>query len=301
MSHCKINDLLKHAIQNKYAVGLFESWNLESTLAVVRAAEIVRSPVIIGFCGAYLCNPERKFKEDLNLYAMMVKEIAREASVPIATMLNESNDVKIVYRAIKAGFNMVMFTDENMDIYKLSAVTSNIVEFAHACDVAVEAEVGHIPVANNATSNINLGNNTDPDLAVQFVKETGIDALAVAIGNVHLLEDKKAELDMDLLNTLHKRIDIPLVLHGGTGIDKDCFHESINLGVAKINVGAGLKRKVINAEKKYFLENDTSNMNPNDILGKGGIFDINVHSQDYLIEEVIEFIRAFGGENMAMR
>jgi len=300
MALVNAKDLLQHALQNKYAVGYFESWNLETTYAVIRAAEIARSPVMIGFCGTYLENPDRKYKEDLNLHASILKEVARNASVPVATLLNETDNINMVYRAIRAGFDMVMFVDDDMPVEQLADTQRKIVEFAHACGVAVEAEVGSLPTADNKTGEINSGNNTDPEVAARFVQDTGVDALAVAVGNIHLLEGRKAELDMALLGRLHKSVNIPLVLHGGTGIDKACFREAVEMGIAKVNVGAGLKRTVINAEKKYFLENNVELMNPNDILGKGGRYDIAIHSHDALIEEVLEYIRAFNGENKAM-
>jgi fructose/tagatose bisphosphate aldolase len=88
MSSIRCVDLLRHAQENSYAVGYFEAWNLESLLAVVRAAEIARSPVMVGFCGEYLANPQRKFKEDINLYGAFARQVAQGASVPVATLLN---------------------------------------------------------------------------------------------------------------------------------------------------------------------------------------------------------------------
>jgi ketose-bisphosphate aldolase len=293
-------DLLKHAQDNNYAVGYFEAWNLESLLAVVRAAEATRSPVMIGFCGEYLNNPERRLKEDLFLYGSIVKKIARCASVPVATLLNEAIDINMAYRGVKAGFDMVMFVDEHMPVEQLTPIQKNLVKFAHACDVAVEAEVGALGMSNQSTGEMQTGFNSDPDVAARFVVDTGVDALAVSIGNVHLLEGFKAKLDMDLLERLNQKVTVPLVLHGGTGIDKADFKPAIERGIAKVNVGAGLKRIVIRNEQQYFAENNVSLMNPNDILGKGGKLDINSRSYDAMMEEVIDFIQAFGGLNKAL-
>ena len=134
MSSIRCVDLLRHAQENSYAVGYFEAWNLESLLAVVRAAEIAGSPVMVGFCGEYLANPQRKFKEDINLYGALARQVAQSVSVPVATLLNESIDMNVAYQGVKADFDMVMFVDEGMPIDRLTVVTRKLVEFARAPD-----------------------------------------------------------------------------------------------------------------------------------------------------------------------
>jgi ketose-bisphosphate aldolase len=299
MSSIRCVDLLRHAQENSYAVGYFEAWNLESLLAVVRAAEIACSPVMVGFCGEYLANPKRKFKEDINLYGTLARQVAQSVSVPVATLLNESTDMSVAYQGVKADFDMVMFVDEKMPTDQLTVVTRKLVEFAHACDVAVEGEVGSLGVADQITGQKSAGNKTDPGVAAKFVAETGVDALAVSIGNIHFLEGGKVKLDFDLLEQIHQQVSVPLILHGGTGVDKADFKPSIKRGVAKVNVGAGLKRVVIESNLQYLAESDLSRMNPNDVLGRGGVLDMNVRSQEALIDEVLGFIKAFGSENMA--
>jgi ketose-bisphosphate aldolase len=301
MSYISVNDLLAHAKKHKYAVGYFESWNIESTYAVVRAAEKLQSPVIIGYCGEYLNHGERAYKENLYVYASMLQQIAQASTVPVATLLNEADDLPMTYQAIKAGFDMVMFVDDEMPIDELTIVQKKLVEFAHPCGVAVEAELGSLPTADKKTGALKAGANTDPAEAARFVKETGVDALAVAVGNIHLLENKKATIDFDLLEKLYKAIPVPLVLHGGTGVAKPQFAQAIDLGIAKVNVGAGLKRVVIDAEKNYFSKNDVDSMNPNDVFGKGGPLDLATCGQKALMDTVIEFIQAFKSENMARK
>jgi ketose-bisphosphate aldolase len=299
MALVSMQSILRDALEAGYAVGYFESWNLESTYAVVRAAEALRSPVIIGCCGEYVENPARRHREHLGVYAAMARAVAQEASVPVATLLNEADEVDTVYRGIQAGFGMVMFADDEMPTDRLEPLQKHLVEVAHACGVAVEAEVGALPMAHRESGQLDQGWKTDPARAAQFVERTGVDALAVSIGNVHLLEGKKAELDMGLLTALAERVKAPLVLHGGTGIDRAAFREATKLRVAKVNVGAGLKRAVIEAERRYFAETDVSRMNPNDVLGTGGPHDLGVAGQEALMHEVEGYIRAFGGEGKA--
>lgn len=299
MALVSMQSILRHALEGQYAVGYFESWNLESTYAVVRAAEAARSPVLIGCCGEYVENRARKYPEHLGVYAAMCRAIAREAKVPVATLLNEADELETVYRGVQAGFGGVMFADDDMPIAEQEQVQRRVVEVAHACGVAVEAEVGALPMAHRESGTMEEGWKTDPDQAAGYAERTGVDALAVSVGNVHLLEGKKAELDMALLARLSAKVKVPLVLHGGTGIDRAAFQEAAKLRVAKVNVGAGLKRVVIEAERKYFAATDVTKMNPNDVLGTGGPQDLGVAGQEALMQEVVSYIRAFGGEGKA--
>ena len=170
MPSINVNKLLHDAIERNYCVGYFESWDLESTLAVVRAAEKLKSPVIIGFCGEYLSNSERAYREDLFLYGMMLRRIAHTASVPVATLLNECAEFDYALRGISAGFDMVMYVDSEMPVSQYTLYQQKLAEFAHSCDVCVEAEIGALPTANQGTGAKQGGNKTDAITAAQFVK-----------------------------------------------------------------------------------------------------------------------------------
>ncbi|MCL2864107.1 MAG: class II fructose-bisphosphate aldolase [Lachnospiraceae bacterium] len=303
----KINGkaLLDHAEANKYAVGYFESWNLESTLAVVRAAEILKSPVMIGVCGTYIAEPKRTYKENLSIYGAMLNTIAEQAKVPVAVLLNESDDETLVYRGVQEKFDMVMFAPifaaNALPIEEQIAVQKRIVHYAHRCNVAVEAEVGELPMVNSATGDIHKGENTDPELAVNFAKETGIDALAVAVGNCHLMEDAKADIDFSLIHKIKSMTEknLRLVLHGGTGVDLKDFKGAIEVGITKVNIGTALKRAAVNATKDYYNKNDVDKMDVNDILGRGMEWDIMVKQQEAIMNVVTDYIKAFHGENKA--
>ncbi len=303
MSKVNAKQLLQHAKENKYAVGYFESWNLESTLAVVRAAEKLKSPVMIGVCGTYVGEPKRKYPESIDVYAAMLNQIAAEATVPVVTLLNESDDETMVYQAIKAGFDMVMFApifaSDALPFEEQVRIQKNIVRYASACHVAVEAEIGELPLNNSATGEFHEGENTDPEVAARFAREVGIDALAIAVGNCHLMEDGKATLDLNLLKDISKRTDTHLVLHGGTGLALGDFKAAIELGIVKVNVGTALKRAVINATKNYFGSHDVDHMDPNDVLGRGCELDLAVVQEAAIMNVVEAYIKAFNGENKA--
>ena len=303
MSRVSVKEMMDHALKHKYAVGYFESWNLESTLAVVRAAENMKSPVMIGVCGTYIGEPKRKYRENISIYQAMLAQIAEESSVPVALLLNEADDEEMVLKAIEKGFDMVMFapvfSSDTLSLQELTKIQKRIVQKAHERGVCVEGEVGELPLFNSATGELQEGEDTDPDVCCNFVKETGIDTVAVAVGNCHLKEDGMVTINYEALQTLAEKIDIPLVLHGGTSISHEDLSKASAMGVAKVNFGTGLKRAALNAVKEYMSKHDVDKMDPNDILGRGREKDIIAFEQEAIIQYVEETIKALNVENKA--
>ena len=303
MGRVSVKTLMEHALEHKYAVGYFESWNLESTLAVVRAAENVNSPVIIGICGTYIGEPKRKYKESLAVYYAMLSQIAGEAKVPVALLLNESDDEEMVIKAAESGFDMVMYapvcSSKEIPLDELTKIQKRIAQKAHENGAAVEGEVGELPLYNSAAGKLHDGEDTDPKICAAFVKETGIDTVAVSVGNCHLKEDGMVTINYDALKALAETIDIPLVLHGGTSIARADLGKAAAMGVAKVNFGTGMKRAVLNTLKRYMAEHEVDWMDPNDVLGRGADKDLLVLEQEAVIRYVEETIRAMNGENKA--
>jgi ketose-bisphosphate aldolase len=299
MALVSMRTLMDHALHNKYAVGYFEAWNMESILAVKDAAEATNSPVIIGFGGQFIGSKKRKLKENIHHYGCLGKAIAENTKVPVALLLNEAHEVPLLIEGMKAGFNAIMYEGNGTPMDEFIGINKYLVKEAHKLNVLVEAEVGQLPDADIATDTISSGRMTDPDEAAYFVKETGIDALAVAVGNVHLLEGKKATLDFNLIKKLRERIDVPLVLHGGTGISDDSFKEAIDLGMCKINVGTILKRAYLNYIHSYLKEHDIDKMDPHNIIGRGGDADLLCGARQAVCDEIVRFIKVFGSENKA--
>ena len=299
MSLVTMKSLLKHASENKYAVGYFEAWNLESVLAVINAAEKTNSPVIIGFSGMFVGNMQRIIEENIYHYGALGKAIAENAKVPAALLLNESFRLDLLVKGLKAGFNAVMYQNPKDTFEEMIEINKYLVKTAHFCGADVEAEVGELPTADISTNTFSEGEMTDPDQAAYFVEQTGIDALAVAVGNVHLLEGRKSGLDFELIKMLKKKIDVPLVLHGGTGISPESLKEAINLGMCKINVGTVLKRVFINAIRTYLNENKVDCIDPHEVVGKGGDQDMLCRARNAVTDEVVRFIKIFGSENKA--
>ncbi|HHU53857.1 MAG TPA: class II fructose-bisphosphate aldolase [Clostridiaceae bacterium] len=292
-------ELIEDAQNRSYAIGYFEAWNIESLISIVKAAENKRSPVMIGFCGEYLENAERKYEVDLELFSKIAKEVALKSSVPVITLLNESNTVEYTLKGIEAGFDSVMYVDEKIELEEMIIRQQKIVDQAHRKGILVEGEIGSLGLVDASSGDFYEGNKTRPEDAVYFAEKTNVDLLAISFGNVHLLEKSKAELDFDLLKTINEKVSIPLVLHGGTGIADEDFKKTIENGIVKVNIGAGLKREVIKSIQNYFEEYDVDEMNPNDVLGKGNLQDLDFYSHEGLITKVMNYMDLFNSTGKA--
>ena len=293
--------LLRHARAHNYAVGYFEAWNLESVLAVKDAAEQADSPVILGFNGGFLEDSRRRTEEDIYHYGALGRAIAERARVPAALILNEARQVPTLVRGLHAGFNVVMHDHEGSSLEESLAVNQYLARTAHAMGAEVEAEIGELPAHDMKTDRTTAGQKTDPHTAVDFVRQTGVDALAVAVGNVHMLEGHTAPLDLDLIRTLRELIEVPLVLHGGTGIERAALREAIRLGVSKVNVGTILRRTFINALERYFHEHDAKRLDPNEGTSTGGPNNMLLAARAAVTSEVVELMRVFGSAGMGTR
>jgi ketose-bisphosphate aldolase len=284
-----ISELVRHAREHRYALGYFESWNFESLQGVLDAAEATRSPVIIGFNGEFLSHPDRQLSERLHCYAALGKAAAAGASVPCGFIFNECPDDEWVRNAVLAGFNLVMPADPGASFQDYSRRVAELTEFAHRYGVAVEAEVGHLPDGTAGTRN---GSQlTDPELAARFIQETGIDLLAVSVGNVHVMTKGEQDLDLGRLSQICLRVAKPLVLHGGTGISATSLREAIGLGVTKVNYGTYLKQRYLSAVRLSLAPNVD---NPHELLGIGGRRDVMIAGRIAVRDAVLERIGLLG-------
>ena len=299
MAIVKMGTILKCASENTFAVGYFETFNMESTQAVIDAAEKTNSPVIIGFSGVFTNSPKREIKENIYNYGAMACSMAKHANIPVAIILNEADDLAMLVQSIDAGFNVVMYQKPGEAFEETIKITQYLVKTAHYLGAEVESEVGELPEANVSDGPVSMGVNTDPDKARYFVEQTGIDALAVAIGNVHLLEGKKSKLDFELLKALRKKIHVPLVLHGGTGIADDDVKEAIAIGVTKINIGTILKRTYLDVLTDFCCNRDMTKMNPHILIGFGGPDDLVCSARKAIADVVAGYLKLYGSENKA--
>jgi fructose/tagatose bisphosphate aldolase len=283
-------ELLATARRHGYALGYFESWDLASLEGVIDAAEKTRSPAIIGFNGEFLSRRNRELPARLEWYAALGRAAAESAKVPCSLMFNECPADDWVERAIGLGFNLVMLADADANDEELGRRTAALAAIAHRRNVAVEAEIGTLPFGPGGDDGASL---TDPALAAAFVRETGVDLLAVSTGNVHVLLDGRQRLDLAHLAAIREKVDVPLVLHGGSGIAAESLCAAIALGVAKVNFGTYLKQRCIAALRNALAEMP-ENGNPHDTFGGGGGSDLGIVVRRAMCDAVLERIELLG-------
>ena len=291
--------LMEDAEAGQYAVGYFESWNLESLLAVADAARAARSPVILGFSGIYLTHPGRMFDEGLSVYAAMGLDVCRKLPVPACLLFNESPAFDAVLEAVDLGFNLVMFSDDELPPAALAAPVKKVCAKAHAAGAAVEAELAAPPglsgQVTEAPADVQL---TDVAQAVRFAEETGVDALAVNIGQVHLHGRKQVRLDLDRLAQLRAALGVPLVLHGASSVDRSDLAAAARQGIRKINVGSVLKQAALR-ELHAACQRTKPDANPYELIGSGLRDDVLVAGRAAIQKVVIDLLDLFGSANRA--
>lgn len=240
-------DVLADAKKNKYGVGLFNTVNLEMAKGVLAAAEELRAPVIIGSAEILLdCS-------ELQELADMLKPMAERATVPVVLHLDHGLCEERVREAINLGFTSVMYDCSAKPYEENKKCLADIVKLAHAHNITVEGELGHVGSnANAADHNI----YTDPMQAKEFAEETGVDALAVAIGTAHGVYKEKPVLDIGRLKEIAEVVDVPLVLHGGSGLSDDDFRNVIANGISKVNIFTDINTALC----KYIHDNWSENV-----------------------------------------
>lgn len=231
-----MKELLTIAKENKFAVPAFNIGSLEILRAVMEVAEETNSPVILEIHPLeieYLTDP----------FVLTVKEYAHKSKVPVVIHMDHGSNIYDVMRSIKNGYTSVMIDASNLPYEENVARTKQVVELAHKVNVSVEAEIGTIGAMNYETEGVDNVLYTDPEQAKDFVKRTGIDCLAVAIGTAHGLYPKNftPKLNLELLKILNKEVNIPLVLHGGSGNPDEEVTASVSLGVSKVNISSDVK------------------------------------------------------------
>lgn len=285
-----INQLLSSAARKHYAVGYFESWSIDSLQGVIDAAEATRSPVILGFNGEFLSHPHRRSQERLSWYGALGVAAARSASVPCGLIFNECAHDAWLRQALTAGFNLIMPADPALAPARYTAWVRELAVLAHQQGAAIEAELGTLPSGIEGEEHHDAS-ETDPTAAASFVAATGIDLLAVSVGNIHIKLAGQDGLDLAKLETIAARVCVPLVLHGGTGIAPQAVKEAIKLGVRKVNYGTYMKQHYLRVLSAV-LERPIAN--PHEILGLGGEHDLLVAGRQAVRDAVLERIELLG-------
>lgn len=242
-------DILKKAHEDGYAVGAFNTSNLEMTKAIVDAAEELQSPVIIQTSQSAISYA------GIEEIAMIVRKLGEKASVPVALHLDHGTDWDVVMQCLRYGWTSVMFDGSKYEFQKNIEITKRVIEIAHPMGVSVEAELGKIGgVEDHVVVNDKDATMTDPNEAQEFVEKTGVDFLAIAIGTAHGVYKGDPELDFDRLETIKNRLKMPIVLHGASGVPEEDIKRAVSLGVNKINIDTDLRQAFQRAMHKMVNE-----------------------------------------------
>ncbi|MBQ1279233.1 MAG: class II fructose-bisphosphate aldolase [Clostridia bacterium] len=225
-----LSEILKIAEEKGIAIGAFNTPNLTSLKAIIAAAEELNQPVIIMHAQVHeemdLCTIEE--------VAPMMVAAAKRASVPVCVHLDHGTDLDYVKRGLDLGFTSVMYDGSTLSTEENIKNTITAVQMAHEKGASVEAEIGSMGTREGGNGN-DTSIYTDPDTAKDFVVKTGVDALACAFGTAHGFYKDTPKLDFDRLSKINSLIDVPIVMHGGSGVSEEDYREVIKRGVRKVN------------------------------------------------------------------
>lgn len=276
-----MRDLLEDAEKGNYAVGSFSVANMEMVLGVLKAAEELNAPVILQIA-------EVRLKQSpLEIIGPLMVAAAENASTPVAVHFDHGKTIEKITEALDIGFTSVMFDGSHLPLEENIEMTKKVISTAEEYDAAVEAEIGCVGGSEDGSEDIAI-NCTKPDDAVRFEKETGVDALAIAIGNAHGNYKSTPKLRFDILKQVDDMTDTPLVLHGGTGISPEDFVKCSKTGIKKINIATATFDSVENNVKEAYKNGNIQ-----------GYYDLHEAEIEGAYKNAKRHILIFGSDNKA--
>lgn len=283
-----LNDVLKDAQREHYAVGAFNYTDINTARGIIEAAEETKAPVVIQFAESHL--PYLDLESAVNV----ALPLAKRSSVPVVFHLDHGATLKTVDLAIKLGFSSVMLDFSTKPFQENIAASKEVVELAHNVGVSVEGEIGVMNrEADDGSSTFEYDaltdNYTKAKDAVTFTKETNVDALAISYGTVHGLYRTKPNLNFDRLAEIRAAVDTPLVVHGGSGLSDEEYKRSVANGITKINYYSTMSFDVTNKLKEY-LDSRTEHTY---------LYDLDLKEIELVKDNLIPKIKVFGSAGRA--
>ena len=275
-------EMLEKAKKEKYAVPHFNINNLEWTRYILETCEEMRSPVILG-----VSEGATKYIGGFNTVVGIIKGLVKDLNItiPVCIHVDHGSSVETCIKAIDAGYTSVMIDASKYSLEENIKMTTEVVEYAKGKNVTVEAEIGHIGgTEDEINSDIAYAKVND---VIELVSKTNIDSIAPALGSVHGLYKGEPKLDFERMKTISEKVNIPLVLHGGTGIYDDLIKKAISCGVCKININTELQIVWTEAVRKFLLDNSDV-FDPRKIIGAG---------KEAMKNKIKEKITLFGSSN----
>lgn len=276
-----MSKLLADAQKGNYAVGSFSVANMEMVLGVLKASEELNAPVILQIA-------EVRLKQSpLELIGPLMVASAEYAKTPVAVHFDHGKTIEKISQALELGFTSVMFDGSHLELDENIKVTKKVIKLAKKYGADVEAEIGCVGGSEDGSEDIAI-NCTKPEDAVKFEKETGVDALAIAIGNAHGNYKSTPKLRFDILEEVEKNTKLPLVLHGGTGITPDDFVRCAHTGIKKINIATATFDSVEHTVKSTYEKGEIS-----------GYYDLQGAEVEGAYQNAKKHILIFGTDNKA--
>lgn len=260
--------LLKKAQDEKYALGSFNIYNYETIKGVFNAIKKAGVDGIIAFGAKYTSNME------LNEVANLIRTVTAGYGKDIAIHLDHCSDFKLIKEAIDAGFTSVMIDGSALPYEENVALTKEVCDYAHKRSVSVEAELGSIALGEHSNEDHQEEKYTDPEKAKDFVDRTGVDCLAVSIGTVHGTYKGTPNISVKRLKEINAILDIPLVLHGGSGTPEDTIRECIANGICKININTEMSKNAVEAMYERTKENPKSHFSQLSVLAREKVTEV---------------------------
>jgi len=275
-------ELLLDAQKNGYAVGAFNTNNLEITQAIIKAAEAKKAPVLVQISAGALKYAGAEY------LPMLVAKFAQVASVPVAIHLDHGPSFEVVMQCLRAGFTSIMRDASKLPYDENVAEVRKVVEACHLVGVPVEAEIGKI---GGAEEHVVVSERealmSDPDECARFADDAGCDFLAVAIGNAHGFYKGEPQLDFKRLEAIRDRVSIPLVLHGASGIPDAQITMAVERGICKINIDTEIRNALVRSIQKFTAENPDE-IDPRKVFGPA------IKAMQAVVESKIEIFKSAG-------
>lgn len=267
-------EMISKAAQGSYAIGAFNVSNLETLKAVIQAAEAKRAPIILATTETIINYA------GLPYISALIKTAAEVSSLPMALHLDHGKSMETVKKCLEVGYNSIMIDASQFDFEQNVKLTKEVVDLCQSKNIPVEGEIGQLSSEKSKLAS--------PAEAKEFVQKTGVDFLAAAVGTTHGLQ-KDEHVDLDLLTNIRREVDIPLVLHGGSGVPDDEIKKAIKQGIAKVNIHTEIRLAFIKGFQEGLKQYPDSDDHRE-------ILQYSIEATQQLVEEKIEL---FGSSNKA--